>query len=181
MQEHEIEQNKIAHEGAQLSPPYKLTAETTARIIELLKDGSPPEMAAAAAGVTASTFRRWLYLGARGHEPYASFAIAVEAARHSHVAKLMRRIDESTDWKAAAWTLERAHSQHFSPKQQIEVQQSLETMLMRLKMVLPPEWYERALEALCGEAQVNPAVIIHQEEGIKALVSGAIDAEIEDA
>jgi hypothetical protein len=59
----------------------KLTPETQKTIVAYIRSGAFDWVAAEAAGIGASTFRRWMKAGERGHRTYSGFYAAVREAR----------------------------------------------------------------------------------------------------
>ena len=64
-----------------MARPTKLTPEVHRTIVEYMRAGAYDYIAAQAAGIDVSTFRRWLERGTEGREPYKSFAADVAQAR----------------------------------------------------------------------------------------------------
>jgi transposase len=106
--------------------PSKLTAHVRERIAQAVSSGASYRAAALSAGVAESTVRSWLARGraeqgarrhARGERPYVELVEAVEqAAGRAEVraAVLIAKAAES-DWRAAAWFLERRDPETFGP------------------------------------------------------------------
>ncbi len=61
--------------------PTKLTLEVHAKVVAAIADGAYDWVAAAAAGIDDSTFRRWMQQGEWGREPYRAFRTEVRRAR----------------------------------------------------------------------------------------------------
>lgn len=113
--------------------PTKLTPDRHRLIVELLESGNSQATAAQAAGVHPATLQRWL---ARGRpddpdapdtpdddtEPYRSLWHAVEEARARAEATMvvMIRRAGATDWRAAAWFLERSRPQEWGRSTRLE-------------------------------------------------------------
>lgn len=66
------------------------------------------------------------------------------------------------DWKAAAWLLGVSYPKEFGPKVKVTLETEFAGALERLKAALPPEMYEKALDALAagdgeeGEGEDSP-------------------------
>ncbi len=74
--------------------------ELTSRIVQLIRQGNFPHVAAGACGVPKPTFKRWIDFGTNGRngrapeEPFASFATAVYQARCEAECYLVSRNQE---------------------------------------------------------------------------------------
>jgi hypothetical protein len=136
----------------------KLEPMVTQRIVDLIRAGNFLEVAATAAGIHRSTLHRWLRHGrsqARGR--YRKFLNAVEKAQAESESRDVALIAKaaSTDWRAAAWRLERKIPRRYGLRVQVSVQQELEAILDRLQAGLLPEAYEKVLELMAADdAQV---------------------------
>lgn len=109
--------------------PSKLNADTTARIATLIRAGNYIETAAAQAGIASSTCREWLRRGridldAGRESDYAAFADEVDRAHASSEALLVTGIatHAKTDWRAAAFLLERKMPLRWGSRQQADVE-----------------------------------------------------------
>ena len=96
--------------------PEKLSQHHLDRIALLLRSGCYIENAAACAGISRSTFYRWLRRGetqARGK--YRNFwdtvTVSLAICEVRHVSAIAAAAQ--TDWRAAAWLLERRFSQRW--------------------------------------------------------------------
>lgn len=94
-------------------PASKLTPEVTDQITRLIRVGNTVEIAAAAAGISRSTFFAWMDRGKKSgasNAPYREFREAVGQARAEAEAVLVGRVSKAAangSWSAAAWLLER--------------------------------------------------------------------------
>lgn len=106
-----------------------LEPQLASRIITYIKAGSYLETAAAAAGVNRSTLHRWLKRGAEGEESFAGFRSSVEGALAEAELRDLARIDRAaeTDWKAAAWKLERRNPKRWGRR--IDLTGSVDTAI----------------------------------------------------
>lgn len=97
------------------------TPEVQRKIINALKLGAYKQMASAAAGIANSTLISWMRRGARGEEPFRSFAVAVEKAQAEAKIQLLGRIQlhGNEHWQALAWILERTAPKEFGRKVEI--------------------------------------------------------------
>jgi hypothetical protein len=101
--------------------PTKLTPEVQKKIVDAIRAGNYMETAAAYAGISKDTFYRWLRRGARARNGiYKNFHDAVEKAlAESEVRDVMIIANAAaTDWKAAAWRLERKFPERWGKKTQ---------------------------------------------------------------
>jgi transposase len=89
--------------------PTNLTPECHATIVKAVRQGMYVKSAVEGAGITEATYYRWLERGRRGEEPFESFLIDVEQASAEATLDALGVIRKAaeTDWRAAAWFLER--------------------------------------------------------------------------
>jgi transposase len=92
--------------------PSKLSAEVTDRVVQAVRAGNYADAACQAAGISPSTYYRWMGRGAQepGSE-YARFRKAVlraEAEAEVYAVAILRRA-MGEDWRAAMAYLERRH------------------------------------------------------------------------
>lgn len=94
----------------------KKSPELLAEILQTIRDGQPITRAARLCGVNPDSVHRW-----RQEDP--DFNEAVEEAVEFQVAVLTRKVDQAsdTDWKAAAWRLERLRPDEFGSKREVNV------------------------------------------------------------
>jgi hypothetical protein len=87
--------------------PTKLTPETHAKIVSLIRAGNFRETAAASAGIDSSTLRDWLRRGAKGEEPYATLSRDLDVAEADAEVRDVLIIGKAAgkDWRAAQWRL----------------------------------------------------------------------------
>ena len=94
-------------------PASKLNAEATEQVVRLVRAGNVVEVAAAAAGISRSTFFAWMNRGQKSgaaNAAHREFREAVIQARAEAEANLVARIAKAAQngsWSAAAWLLER--------------------------------------------------------------------------
>jgi len=129
----------------------KLDEASTQKICDLLRAGNYLDTAATAAGVHKTTLHRWLRLGReqkRGR--YKKFVEAVEKAQREAEARDVALIAKQapTDWRAAAWRLERRAPRRYGQRVQISIEEELEAALDHLKAGLDAETYEKVLQLL---------------------------------
>ena len=92
----------------------KLNDAVREAVVRDLTAGLPRAAAALRAGISASTFRRWMRKGRRrtaAFAAYYTFAWAVRKAEQDAVARNVATIQKAaqTAWRAAAWWLERKY------------------------------------------------------------------------
>jgi hypothetical protein len=94
----------------------KKSPELLAEILQTIRDGQPITRAARLCGVNPDSVHRW-----RNEDP--EFGEALEEALEFQIAVLVRRVDQAsdTDWKAAAWRLERLRPDEFGAKREVSV------------------------------------------------------------
>ena len=102
----------------------KLTPAVQERICKAISDGNYHHVAAAHAGIGESTFYRWLEAGEAAtsgamREFWESVKKAEAGAEVRYVAIIERATN--TTWQAAAWWLERKHSDRWGKKEKYDV------------------------------------------------------------
>lgn len=104
--------------------PSKLDAQRRERLINAIRAGAPKVHAAAAAGIDRETLRRW---ERRSEEPgapaeYVAFAADLRAAEAEAFVALTATVRTSarTDWRAAAWLLERRAPDEYGRRDRVE-------------------------------------------------------------
>jgi hypothetical protein len=115
---------------AQVGRPSLLTPEVRSRFVESIKAGAHYDVACEYAGISYKTFRDWMQRGLGTHSSrkssreYVEFAEEVTRAEaHGEIAAIVAiRAACKEDWRAAAWMLERRHSQRWANNQRIELQ-----------------------------------------------------------
>jgi transposase len=107
-----------------MARPTKLTDAVTERIVQAIRAGNYPEPAARAAGISASTYYRWI---ARGQQErsgvFRDFAEAVaraEGESEVHAVAVIRRA-MTEDWRAALAYVERRHPERWRRQQTTEL------------------------------------------------------------
>ena len=136
----------------------KFQPERVDRLIGLIRAGNYVTTACGSVGLDPVTFSHWLAKGREGKEPYATFRRDVEKAVADAEARDVAYIARAaeTDWKAAAWRLEKRlpHKWGGSPKQAVQemVNEELQRAVDRLREVLPQRYFEAAARALMEPA-----------------------------
>ncbi len=101
-----------------LGRPTKFNEECAARIVEALRLGVPQTTAVTYAGISKSTYYRWLKAaeGPDASEEFRDFRVAVAAARAEAEVRAVAVIQNAShkSWQAAAWFLERSFPEHWS-------------------------------------------------------------------
>ena len=115
-----------------MARPTKLDTDIHNRIVEAIRSGNYAEPSSRSAGISLSTFYRWLARGeAEEQGPYRDFLEAVrEAEATAEIAAVaVLRDAMTTDWRAAVSFLERRYGQRWhrhSHSQPVPVATSLE-------------------------------------------------------
>lgn len=136
--------------------------DTEARVLQLVRLGSPPETAAATAGVRIETYRGWLRKGANGDAACRRFADKVAAAQAEAAATLAARVHTAArrDVRAAQWMLERMDREHFGRNDQRAGEELIRTVVAVLESELEADELDRVLaaleRALRGEPPAGP-------------------------
>lgn len=108
--------------------PSQYTPEIHARVVQFVRSGCYLETAAAAAGIHRHVLHDWLRYGAAGRTPYAAFLADIEEAQAKaeiHDLALIAAAAK-TDWRAAAWRLEKRFQDRYGgkrPRDDAEAQQ----------------------------------------------------------
>lgn len=102
--------------------PSKYSPEVHQRIVSFVRSGSYVETAFAAAGIGKSAMHDWLRAGANRKSPYDKLLADIEEAQAKaelHDLALIARAAQ-TDWRAAAWRLEKRHQTRYGGKRRDE-------------------------------------------------------------
>ena len=94
----------------------KKSPERMQAVLDNIRDGQPITRAARLAGLNPDTVHRW-------RKEDEEFDEAVEDALEFQIAVLTAKVDRAsdTDWKAAAWRLERLRPDEFGSKKEVQV------------------------------------------------------------
>ena len=101
----------------------KLTDALRDRVCDALRCGNTRKVAATLGGIDQVTFYAYLKKGEeQSHGIYREFLNAVARAEAECAEKMLKAITSAmpTDWRAAAFWLERRMREDFGPKQQVE-------------------------------------------------------------
>jgi hypothetical protein len=109
----------------------KCVPEITDKILALIRGGNYRDTACAAAGIDSRVMREWLIRGAKGEEPFATFSAAMDEAEGAAEARHVLTITSASkeDWRAAAWILSRKYHKRWGDKIQVEVMETMESLL----------------------------------------------------
>lgn len=93
-----------------MTRPTKLNDQIKEKIVQRIRAGNTLDTAARSAGISESTFHRWIRKGKdQERGPYREFYEDVQQARADAEARHVAQIAEAAkgNWRAAAWWLER--------------------------------------------------------------------------
>ena len=123
-----------------MARPSKLTPALQTRIVELIRGGSFSAQAAAACGISESTYYSWTKSGraaeakqqeglklSQADKRYLEFLKAIKEAEAQSEARnvmLIQKAANNGTWQAAAWYLERKFGSRWAKKDVHEVQAS---------------------------------------------------------
>lgn len=147
--------------------PTILTDELQTRITDVIRAGNYIETAASYAGISKNTIYDWMKRGAKERRriettgkkplkkelPFLQFSDAIEKALAESEIRDVTRIGQAsqTDWKAAAWRLERKFPQKWGKKfQQIDGNEDEKLLKMEL-LRLQVEKAQAELSRLSGD------------------------------
>lgn len=106
--------------------PSKLTPQVHAAIVSNIKMCMPFELACRSAGISYHAFREWMIRGEEDRKggKFRKLVDDVHAAEATALsgclATIVSAVSANKNWKAAAWILERRHSEFFS-RQRLDV------------------------------------------------------------
>jgi len=97
-----------------MSRPSKLTDQVTEQVCKAVAMGMTFELAAQYAGISKTTFFRWMRIGEESDEgsPFWEFWHSVKSAESKGALNALTTINRAAvdgSWQAAAWLLERRH------------------------------------------------------------------------
>lgn len=129
----------------------KLTWQVQQQVVQFLRTGATLEAAAGAVGIHRTTLQRWLEKGdhdTRGR--YHNFFAEVTKAQSEFEIRSQATILKAaqTDWKAAAWGLERRFPERYGKQFNAGLRTGLEQLLNHLQCVLPAEAFDAVLKSL---------------------------------
>jgi hypothetical protein len=140
--------------------PTKFTKKIKEDLIRSLKAGSYIEPACVAAGITYQTYKNWMDRGEGIHptlsqtKEYFDFFEEVTRAIAEGEVNFIKtiKVASAKDWRAAAWALERRHSDRWANTQRIQVEVEKQLDKEREKEV-------RAMEKLMPEGSYNDYLV----------------------
>jgi transposase len=104
--------------------PSKLSVEVTERVVQAIRAGNYPEAACQAAGISPSTYYRWISRGDQepgsAHAAFREAVVRAEAEAEVHAVAIVRRA-MGEDWRAAIAYLERRHPTRWRTRHQTEL------------------------------------------------------------
>ncbi len=104
--------------------PCLLTSELEAKLLSAIEGGLPLKQSAMLAGVCYETLNRWRKRGEiEGAPPeFRHFCQALQRSEAIAMQRLVSQVSKAgnTDWRAAAWILERRHPNEFGKIERVE-------------------------------------------------------------
>jgi transposase len=101
----------------------RLTNELRDQVVEYLRAGNTIRTSTSAAGISHDTHYEWMKRGEAGEKPFADYSDAVtraiETAEIRNVTLIQRHAQ--TDWRAAAWYLERSRREEWGKTTRTEI------------------------------------------------------------
>lgn len=138
--------------------PTKCTPDFIAAIVEQIKAGVDPAVAAGSCGITRQCWNGWLRRAAEGDEPFASMAEQVELARDAWESGLQQALHRTVDKfgqmdpKAIMWTLERRAHERYGRELRVKFrEEAARHTIERLRAGLDSETFGRVLECLAAD------------------------------
>ena len=146
-----------------MARPTLLTPELTEHMVAAIKGGSPAQDAAALCGVNPSTYYRWMREGAEGDdEQKQEFRQRIIEAKATLKAACVRKVLKAanSDWKAAAWYLERAHPEDFGRRDRVRMEGEHSVRVevsgqQRLNRLLADPTMAQIMDAIVGSSSGN--------------------------
>lgn len=113
-----VRKRGVARSGGR---PLELTPQLRDQLAKLISLGIPVRVACQAEGIGKTAYYEWRSRGAAGEEPYASFFAAINAARAKSEASITLNLISATktDWRAAAWWLEKLRPNRYGKRQTV--------------------------------------------------------------
>ena len=122
-----------------------MTQQTIGRLLDALRLGASVQMACAAAGISDTTYYRWLDGNDRG-------AVEVESAKTAAALSALESIQRAAvngDWRAAAWLLERRYPADYG-RADASVRHTLDVAPASVPVIRTVFSHAAVAAALCG-------------------------------
>ena len=125
----------------QAGRPTDCTPEVVETICAELRAAMTIKTACSQAGVSVTTYHNWLHRGEAGEEPFLGFLKAVTRAKEDGIRALAGTIRKEavTDWRAAAWMLERRDPDEWSRRTELTGKSGGPVEVREVKVVLTTE------------------------------------------
>ena len=135
-----------------MARPLKLTPEIIGRIADAVRAGNTREAAAASVGIGETTLYRWLQRARRGAGgPFREFWEALDKADAEAEMAMVAVVTTAakTNYKAAAWWLERRRPDTWGRKERVD----LELLLQREAAAMAKDFPDLDVEDVVRDAQ----------------------------
>lgn len=137
-------------------PPLRYSIALHQAIVDGIKKGNRPHIAAAAAGLPSQTYYAWMRRGKEGDPHLWQFADDVERAlAHAETSAIAVIASQdgsfAQDSDNAKWWLERSRSDGYSKEAATKVNSMLEEFFKRIEAALPPEIFQLVIAAASGQ------------------------------
>lgn len=139
------------------APPKYYTRGVHEAIVDHIRRGNRPVVAAGLAGITSATFYGWMQRGREADPHLESFANDVELAMATAEGKAVEKIFGDTgfaDPDNAKYWLERARPEGWSKETNAKVNALLVEFMERLERTLPPDVFRMVIAAASGQTAV---------------------------
>lgn len=107
--------------------PTKLTPKIQEVMVNLITVGVPPYRAAILAGIHPDTYYNWRKKAKKNplrKNKWTKFFGEIEAAKAEAIHNSLKIIQDSNDWKAHAWLLEKIGKEDFGKQEKIQLEHS---------------------------------------------------------
>lgn len=110
-----------------MSRPSKLTPETQDKLVRALRAGNDQKVAAELAGIGESTFYRWMEMAEqpsakKEYREFRELVLRTIAAAEADAVVRIQQAAQNGRWQAAAWWLERKHSERWGRNDKIRAE-----------------------------------------------------------
>ena len=129
----------------------KLTSADTGAIIDSVREGVPPKVAARARGISAAQYDEIMELGRLGVVEYTDFRDRCLMAEAFFEASTIQAINSNSDWRSKYQLLESRFNERWGKKLKIELKEEYDKFLDAAQEVLQREDYIRLIRYLAGE------------------------------